>query len=143
LYRWSPRTHPSKQQPCAFGEKAKEELLNCQPLPAVLLLIAEEERVSTDGNSFLESFAAATATWVSTVIDNYGWILPALFLTALLLGVIVLVAWIAEDIPFDVEIFQGIGGIFKWARTQWGPPKTVSINGFKMETTNRNSEGPP
>jgi len=77
--------------------------------------------VSTDGNSFLESSSDATATLVSSAIDNFGWIVPALFLTVLLLGVVVLFAWLADDLPFDLEIFQGIGGIFKWARAQWGP----------------------
>jgi len=82
--------------------------------------------VSTDANSSLESLWNATASTLSNVIDAYGWIVPALLLTALLLGAIALFAWIAEDVPFDLEFFQSIGGIFKWARAQWGPEKPAA-----------------
>ena len=77
--------------------------------------------MSTDGGSQLESLWNAAACAVSNAIDAYAWIIPALFLTALLLVVIGLIAWAMEDIPFNLEIFQGIGGIFRWARRHWGP----------------------
>jgi hypothetical protein len=51
--------------------------------------------------------------------DGYGWILPALVLTILLIGVLVLIASAIEGLAIDVEIFQGIGGIFKWTRRWW------------------------
>jgi hypothetical protein len=84
--------------------------------------------VSTDGNSYFENlWNTATCTFCN-VIDAYGWIVPALFLTVLLIGVIALFAWIAEDIPFDLEIFQSVGGIFKWARSQWGREKPAATS---------------
>jgi hypothetical protein len=110
----------------AIGEKATQELLNWQPRNPVFLSLLLEGRVSTDGNSFLESLWNATASTICNVIDAHGWIFPALFLTVLLLGVITLFAWIVEDLPFELEIFRSIGGIFKWARAQWGPERTAS-----------------
>lgn len=56
---------------------------------------------------------------VFNVYASYGWILPALVLTIFLLGVLLLIAYAAEDLPIDGEIFDGIGSIFKWTRRWW------------------------
>jgi len=77
--------------------------------------------VSVDGNSYFESLWDSMACSVGNVIDAYGWIVPALLLTVLLLGVIVLIGSFFEDFPVELPILEGIGGIFKWARERWGP----------------------
>jgi hypothetical protein len=56
---------------------------------------------------------------VLNALDAFGWIIPALALTVLLLGAIALVAWCLEDLPFEPEIFDAIGGIFRWTRESW------------------------
>ena len=76
--------------------------------------------MSTDWSSQLEGLWDAMAAAVLNVYDAYGWVIPAVLLSVLFLGLLVFVAWLAEDLPFDLEVFQGFGGIFKWARTSWG-----------------------
>jgi len=61
------------------------------------------------------------------VIDAYGWILPALILTALVLGVIALIGCLVDDIHVDLDLFGGVSDIFKWARAKWGPEKPAGI----------------
>jgi hypothetical protein len=51
--------------------------------------------------------------------DGHGWILPALLLTILLLGILVLIACAMEDLPINVEMFDGVAGIFRWTRRWW------------------------
>jgi hypothetical protein len=75
--------------------------------------------VSTGGNSQLEGLWDAAATVVFNVYDAYGWVIPAVLLSLLLLGVLVLLAWALEDLPVDAEILQGFGGIFRWTRKRW------------------------
>jgi hypothetical protein len=82
-------------------------------------LLLVEGRVSADGGSQLEGIWDAFASAVFNLIDSYGWILPAVALSILFLGLIVLVAWCLEDLPFEPEIFDGIGGIFRWTRKWW------------------------
>lgn len=78
-----------------------------------------EVPLSADEKSLLEGLWDAFTSGVINVYDGYGWIIPALLLTILLLGVLVLIAYAVEDLPIDVEIFDGIGGIFKWTRRRW------------------------
>jgi hypothetical protein len=40
-------------------------------------------------------------------------------LTVLFLGVIVLLCWLVEDLPFELPVFESVGGIFKWMRSTW------------------------
>ena len=61
--------------------------------------------MSADGNSYFESLWNATACMLCNVIDAYGWILPALILTALVLGVIALIGCLVDDIPVDLDLF--------------------------------------
>ena len=75
--------------------------------------------MSADGKSLFEGLWDTFSSAVFNAYDAYGWILPALLLTTLLLGVLVLIACAMEDLPIDVEIFDGIGGIFKWTRRWW------------------------
>jgi hypothetical protein len=53
------------------------------------------------------------------VYDAYGWVLPALLLSLLLLGFLALLAWALEDLPVDVEVLQGFDGIFRGTRKWW------------------------
>jgi len=75
--------------------------------------------VSTEGNSFLEGLWDAAASTLFNVYDAYGWVIPALLLSLLLLVVLALLAWALEDLPVDVEVLQGFGGIFRWTRKWW------------------------
>jgi amino acid transporter len=54
---------------------------------------------------------------LDNLIDGYGWILPALMLSALLLVLIGLFAYWFEDLP--LEAFEGFGGIYRWTRQAW------------------------
>jgi len=92
---------------------------NRQAAGSVLLLIALGVSVSSDGNSQLEGLWDAAASAVLNVYDAYGWVVPALLLSLLLLGVLVLLAWALEDLPVDAEALQGFGGIFRWTRKRW------------------------
>ena len=74
--------------------------------------------MSADG-SHLESLWDSISSTVLNAWDGFGWIIPAVVLTILLLGAILLVAWWLEDIPFEPEVFNGIDGIFKWTRKSW------------------------
>ena len=75
--------------------------------------------MSTDERSLLEGLWDTFSSAVFNLYDSYGWILPALLLTTLLLGVLALVAYAMEDLPIDAEVFDGIGGIFRWTRHWW------------------------
>jgi hypothetical protein len=82
-------------------------------------LLLAEVRVSADGRSQLDGLWDSLSTAVMNAIDGYAWILPALVLTALFFGLIVLIAWCTEDLPFELDIFEIVGGIFKWTRKWW------------------------
>ncbi len=75
--------------------------------------------MSVDDKSLCEGLWDTFSSAVFNAYDGYGWILPALLLTILLLGVLVLIACAMEDLPFDVEMFDGIEGIFRWTRRWW------------------------
>ncbi len=75
--------------------------------------------MSADEKSLFAGLWDTFSSAAFNAYDGYGWILPALLLTILLLGVLVLVACAIDDLPIDVEIFQGIGCIFKWTRRWW------------------------
>jgi len=75
--------------------------------------------VSTEGNSFLEGLWDAAASALFNVYDAHGWVIPAVLLSLLLLGVLALLAWALEDLPVDAEALQGFGGIFRWTRKWW------------------------
>jgi hypothetical protein len=87
--------------------------------------------MSTDGNSQLERLWDAAASIIFNAIDAYGWIIPAVLLSILLLGLIALVAWWLEDLPLDPEILQGFGGIFRWTRKWWRDSRSNSTISLK------------
>jgi len=39
--------------------------------------------------------------------------------TLLYLCLIALFCWWLEDLPFELSVFEGVGGIFKWMRISW------------------------
>jgi hypothetical protein len=81
--------------------------------------------VSTDGNSYLEGLWNSTACALCNAIDAYGWIIPALLLTALLLGALFLIGLLLEDCPIDPDLPGGICGVFKWAQDMGTRPIAV------------------
>jgi hypothetical protein len=75
--------------------------------------------VSADEKPLLDGLWDSFSLVVFNSYDSYGWILPALLLTILLLGVLLLFAWATEDLPIDVGIFETVSDIFKWSRRRW------------------------
>ena len=75
--------------------------------------------MSADEKSLLEGLWDTFSSAVFNTYDGDGWILPALLLTILFLGILVLIACAMEDLPIDLEIFDGVGGIFRWTRRWW------------------------
>jgi len=69
------------------------------------------------------------ATAVFNVYDAYGWVILAVLLSVLLLGVLALPAWALEDLPVDAEVFQGFGGIFRWTRKWWREERASCAQG--------------
>jgi len=99
------------------------------PYSSLLLL---EAGMSTDWSSQLERLWDAMATAVLNVYDAYGWVIPAVLLSLLLLvllvGVIGLLAWAlaavgVDDLPVDADVFSGLAGmfrgVFRWTRESW------------------------
>jgi hypothetical protein len=79
--------------------------------------------MSTDGGSLLETTWDSLAAMVFSVYDGYGWIVPAVLLSALFL---LLFFWLAAlmdgwsvDLPLDEVVFRGPCGIFRWMRDSW------------------------
>jgi hypothetical protein len=75
--------------------------------------------VSADGKSILEGICDTLCSGVFGFYDAYGWIVPAVLLTALLFALMIFLCWALEDIPTELEIFRARGAIFKWARSRW------------------------
>jgi hypothetical protein len=75
--------------------------------------------VPTDSDSGLETFWNATVSIVLNAFDAYGWIVPATILAVLFLAMIGLVCWWMEELPFELPVFDGVRGIFKWMRSSW------------------------
>ena len=88
--------------------------------------------MSTDWSSQVEGLWDAMATAVLNVYDAYGWVIPAVLLSLLLLvllvGVIGLLAWAlaavgVDDLPVDADVFSGLAGmfrgVFRWTRESW------------------------
>jgi hypothetical protein len=95
------------------------------PYSSLLLLGAG---MSTDWSSQLDGLWDAMATAVLNVYDAYGWVIPALLLSivvlVLLVGVLGLLASIGvDDLPVDADVFGGVGGmfrgIFRWTHENW------------------------
>jgi hypothetical protein len=73
--------------------------------------------MSDDGNSQLDALRDAAASAILNAYDAYGWIVPALLLSVLFLGMLGLFVWWFEDLPF--EFLDGCGGILRWTRSAW------------------------
>lgn len=69
--------------------------------------------------SLFEGLWDTISSAMFNVFDSYGWIIPAVLLTMLLLGILVLISYAMEDLPIDAEIFDGVGGIFRCTRRWW------------------------
>jgi hypothetical protein len=78
-----------------------------------------EGRLPTDSNSGFEALWNSTSSAVFNVFDTYGWVVPATLLAVLFLLAIGLLCWWMEELPFELPVFEGVGGIFKWMRSAW------------------------
>jgi len=76
-----------------------------------------------DSYSQLEKLGDADGSVFFNILDAYGWIVPAVLMSILLFGVVILIAWAIEDLPVEFPFFEGVGGIFKWSRAHLGPTK--------------------
>jgi hypothetical protein len=74
-----------------------------------------------DVNSKLDGMSDAVSSAIITAFDSYGWVIPALFLVLLFIGVLLLIAFAlgSVDIDLDLPVFESVSGIFKWARETW------------------------
>jgi len=78
--------------------------------------------MSADWSSRLEGLWDAMATAVLNVYDAYGWVIPAVLLSLLLLVLLIGVLWLVASavgelsLDADVNVFGGFGGIFRWTR---------------------------
>ena len=92
------------------------------PYSSLLLLGAS---MSADWSSRLEGLWDAMATAVLNVYDAYGWVIPAVLLSLLLLVLLIGVLWLVASavgelsLDADVNVFGGFGGIFRWTRENW------------------------
>jgi hypothetical protein len=75
--------------------------------------------MGADGNSQLETMWDAVTAAIATGFNAYGRIVPAILVTLLYLSLIGLFCWWLEDIPFELPVFEGVGGIFRSIRTSW------------------------
>jgi hypothetical protein len=75
--------------------------------------------VSSDGGSQLAWLWDAAVTGVLDVYNAWGWILPAILLTLLFCVVVVILCWILEDLPPEMEIVRTPFAIFRWTRRRW------------------------
>lgn len=75
--------------------------------------------MSSDGGSQLEQLCDTAASAAFSVYDAYGWMVPALLLSVLFLGLLALLCWALEDLPLEPEILRGFPGIFRWSRRVW------------------------
>jgi hypothetical protein len=75
--------------------------------------------MGADGNSQLVAMWDAAASAITSTFDAYGWIVPAILVALLYLCLIALFCWLVEDLPFELPVFEGVGGIFKWMRKSW------------------------
>jgi hypothetical protein len=74
--------------------------------------------VPTYGNAQVAGFWETITTALGDVILAYGWILPALALTALLIGVYALLCFMVEDVV-EIPIFSMVRRIFHRSRRDW------------------------
>jgi len=72
--------------------------------------------MGSDGSSQLVAMWDASVAAITNTLDAYGWIVPAILTTLLYLGLIALFCWLVEDLPVELPVFEGVGGIFKWMR---------------------------
>jgi hypothetical protein len=75
--------------------------------------------MGVEGNSQLVAMWDAAVAAITNSFDAYGWVVPAILVTLLYLCLIALFCWWLEDLPFELSVFEGVGGIFKWMRISW------------------------
>ena len=97
--------------------------------------------VAADGNSQLERLWDAAAAGLCNIYDAYGWGVPAVLLSMVFLGLRALLAWALEDLPVDLEVFQGFGGIFRWMRSRWREKSRIEHAGTLKARRKDNRSG--
>jgi hypothetical protein len=68
-----------------------------------------------DGNYQLDGLDGALGSAISNAVDSFACVVPAILLSVLLLGFLVLIGSLTDDFPL-FEFPEWLGGIFKWAR---------------------------
>lgn len=71
------------------------------------------------GNAQAAGFWETLTSALSEFVDVYGWILPALLLTALLIAGIALLCFFLDDLPLEVPIIRVGRRIFRSTRRNW------------------------
>jgi hypothetical protein len=75
--------------------------------------------MGADGNSQLVAMWDAAVAAITNTFDAYGWIVPAVLISVLLIALLGLVGYLTEDLPFDADVFNVFPAIFKWMRESW------------------------
>ena len=86
---------------------------------AYLVLSPVGGNVSSDGGSQLETLWNTAASGVYNAIDAYGWVVPAVVLTALMFVVLFAIGSALDGAGFDFPLGESVGGIFRWTRKWW------------------------
>ena len=87
------------------------------PYSSLLLLGAG---MLLDGKYQLEGLDTALGSAINNVFTPLAWIIPAIFLSALLIVFLGFIGSLIGDCPLDIELLDCFGGIFKFARDSWG-----------------------
>ena len=72
-----------------------------------------------EGRSFIDGLFDSVASCASSVLDSYGWILPATVFTLLCIAAMLFLCWIVEDVPLEPGFFSMPRCVFLWSRKRW------------------------
>jgi hypothetical protein len=72
-----------------------------------------------DGNCPLEGLDSTLGSAISNAVDSFAWVVPAVFLSVLLLGFIALIGSLVGDFPLEFDLPECFCGIFRYARASW------------------------
>lgn len=76
-----------------------------------------------DGKYQLEGLDTALGSAISNAVDSLAWVVPAVLLSVLLLGFLILIGSLIDDFPL-FELPECFCGIFRSARASWGDERS-------------------
>jgi hypothetical protein len=79
-----------------------------------------------DGKYPLEGLDSALGSAISGVVDPFAWVVPAVFLSVLLIAFLVFIGSLLGDFPLEFDLPECFCGIFKSARASWGDERGES-----------------